>query len=157
MYTQVLVSRPKTPADETSHFPRSSAWSQTNKTKTNKQRKARQGGRHPPSHPAMEEEAGRWCPCGFFFPVPAGCATANCIRVILWRSFFPQCLAEKYAGWLRNARASLARTSLRNHHPATLPVAMRISEPAGVRFSATLGKNDIRGNTIVQCFSLGLG
>jgi hypothetical protein len=36
--------------------------------------------------------------------------------------------------------AALAGTSRSNHHSETLPVAMRISEPAGVLFSATLGK-----------------
>jgi hypothetical protein len=55
-------------------------------------------------------------------------------------SFFHLCRAEKYAGWLRSTRAALARTSRRNHRPATLPVATRISQPAGVFFSATLGE-----------------
>jgi hypothetical protein len=32
-------------------------------------------------------------------------------------------------------------------HPATLPVAMRISEPAGVLFGATLGEKTTLGAT----------
>jgi hypothetical protein len=58
--TQILVSRLKVPADETSHFPRSSAWSQ--KKQEQSKNKARQDERLLPSHPAIEEEAGRCCP-----------------------------------------------------------------------------------------------
>jgi hypothetical protein len=37
-----------------------------------KQMKARPKEVHPSSHPAIEKEAGRFCPCCFFFPFPAG-------------------------------------------------------------------------------------
>jgi hypothetical protein len=74
------------------------------------------------------------------------------VVVVMW-SWFGWCL---FGGETRRDRELSSVTwyyilhTHRNHHPATLPVAMRISEPAGVRTFQrdTGGKNDIGGNAM---------